>query len=200
VLSPIYGLDSVLSAAATSAGAHTDMEVWPARYDATLARYHLDTHEVEGDRPNKVLHERVYKDVRMRVRYTCHNCSTTFGRDRVCVGCQHPRCGRCSRYPPKKRRPKTSPETADLGLSPPQEEAPRPTDAAECHECHVAIQIDVEECPNCHHQICDKCLHQTSVSVESSEDTPSQRSHISSISQVKSDRKSTGDPASTAIS
>ena len=43
---------------------------------------------------------RVTKPIRMRVRRTCHRCDTTFGPDKVCVNCQHPRCKKCPRFPP----------------------------------------------------------------------------------------------------
>ena len=50
--------------------------------------------------------ERVQKTIRMRVKYTCHSCNTIFGHDKICISCQHPRCNKCVRYPPKKPKVK----------------------------------------------------------------------------------------------
>ncbi|ETI21304.1 hypothetical protein G647_07650 [Cladophialophora carrionii CBS 160.54] len=146
-----------------------------SRVEAVFARYHLELDETEWDRRPKVPHERVHKSIRMRVRYTCHNCSTTFGRDRVCVGCQHRRCSRCSRYPPRKDKPKVLQDTADDGLpQPPNNASLTNADSGTCHECQTGFEIYVEECPNCHHKICDRCIHQASITVEQSQARPSQ--------------------------
>lgn len=45
---------------------------------------------------------RIEKPIRMRIHRSCHKCKTTFGANKVCVSCQHTRCGKCSRYPTKK--------------------------------------------------------------------------------------------------
>lgn len=45
---------------------------------------------------------RVDKPIRMRVRRTCHRCNTTFTARNECPGCQHVRCERCPRHPPKE--------------------------------------------------------------------------------------------------
>jgi len=42
------------------------------------------------------------KPIRMRVRRTCHKCNATFGVDKECPSCQHSRCTKCARYPPKR--------------------------------------------------------------------------------------------------
>ena len=54
----------------------------------------------------KAPRERVQKQIRMRVKYTCHNCKTVYGHERICSKCQHKRCSECIRYPPKKRKDK----------------------------------------------------------------------------------------------
>jgi hypothetical protein len=97
----------------------------------------------------KAPRERVQKQIRMRVRYTCHNCQTVYGHDRICVSCQHKRCPECIRYPPKKKKDKTV-STVD--------EAPTTTaQGCTCHECQSGFDPGATECPNCKHQICDKC-------------------------------------------
>lgn len=45
---------------------------------------------------------RIEKPIRMRVRRTCHRCQTTFGHEKACSNCGHPRCKSCPRYPIKK--------------------------------------------------------------------------------------------------
>ena len=42
------------------------------------------------------------KPIRMRVRRTCHECNATFGQTKECPNCQHTRCRKCTRYPPKR--------------------------------------------------------------------------------------------------
>ncbi|TAQ85021.1 hypothetical protein B7494_g6653 [Chlorociboria aeruginascens] len=45
---------------------------------------------------------RVEKPIRMRIHRSCHKCLTTFGANKVCITCQHTRCNKCPRYPPKR--------------------------------------------------------------------------------------------------
>lgn len=45
---------------------------------------------------------RVEKPIRMRVHRTCHKCSATFAAAKECPGCQHVRCTKCIRHPPKR--------------------------------------------------------------------------------------------------
>ncbi|KHN98002.1 uncharacterized protein MAM_04391 [Metarhizium album ARSEF 1941] len=45
---------------------------------------------------------RVDKPIRMRVRRTCHRCNTAFTTGNECRMCQHVRCERCPRHPPKE--------------------------------------------------------------------------------------------------
>lgn len=49
----------------------------------------------------------------MRVKYTCHNCKTVFGHERICANCQHKRCSECTRYPPKKKKDKAKAAAAE---------------------------------------------------------------------------------------
>ncbi|KAJ2905440.1 hypothetical protein MKZ38_005538 [Zalerion maritima] len=45
---------------------------------------------------------RVEKPIRMRIHRTCHECKTTFGTSKECPKCKHARCGKCTRYPPRR--------------------------------------------------------------------------------------------------
>ncbi|KAL6808031.1 hypothetical protein GGI42DRAFT_262163 [Trichoderma sp. SZMC 28013] len=44
---------------------------------------------------------RMDKPIRMRIRRTCHRCNATFGAAKECPNCNHNRCTKCTRYPPK---------------------------------------------------------------------------------------------------
>ena len=52
--------------------------------------------------PTKI--RRVEKPVRLRVHWTCHECSRQFGIEKTCAGCGHRRCRECARHPPKRVR------------------------------------------------------------------------------------------------
>jgi hypothetical protein len=45
---------------------------------------------------------RMDKPIRMRVRRTCHKCNAHFQFDKECPSCQHIRCTKCVRNPPKR--------------------------------------------------------------------------------------------------
>ncbi|CAH0059585.1 unnamed protein product [Clonostachys solani] len=45
---------------------------------------------------------RVNKPIRMRVRRTCHRCEANFTTSKECPSCQHTRCVKCARYPPRR--------------------------------------------------------------------------------------------------
>jgi len=82
-----------------------------ARFEKTraiFARYNFELNEEDWDLRPQIPYERVNKKIRMRVRYTCHNCNTTFGHDKICASCQHRRCSQCARYPPKKEHRRTT--------------------------------------------------------------------------------------------
>ncbi len=115
--------------------------------------------KVDQGRTDKAT-ERVQKTIRMRVRYTCHTCNTTFGHDKVCISCQHPRCTKCIRYPPRKSKD-TRKQAASKAPTGPQ----MPDNKCACHECQTGFGIAAEECPNCHHKICKRCLKEALVAV-----------------------------------
>ncbi|OQD76378.1 hypothetical protein PENDEC_c004G06416 [Penicillium decumbens] len=64
-----------------------------------FAKYGLTLEPDEWKSPTDLQFARVTKPIRMRVRRACHRCDTTFGPDKVCVNCQHPRCKKCPRFP-----------------------------------------------------------------------------------------------------
>lgn len=100
-------LDPILS---TTSPAFIRSSMHHERTRTLFAKYGLsvEAHEFVGtapfsQTPNAVL--RVEKSIRMRIRYTCHMCQTTFGTSRECRKCQHRRCIHCPRQPPKTSRP-----------------------------------------------------------------------------------------------
>lgn len=56
----------------------------------------------------------------MRIHRTCHKCNTTYGANKICANCKHPRCTKCPRYPLKKEKGRTV--LAGLGPVPVMEE------------------------------------------------------------------------------
>ena len=71
---------------------------------ALFTKYGLTLEPGEWKSPTDLQLTRVTKPIRMRVRRTCHRCETTFGPDKVCVNCQHPRCKKCPRDPPAREK------------------------------------------------------------------------------------------------
>ncbi|PPJ50756.1 hypothetical protein CBER1_07454 [Cercospora berteroae] len=64
--------------------------------------YKLRTWRPLEEPPNKI--RRVEKAIRLRVHYTCHECTRQFGLERTCIDCGHHRCRECLRNPPRKVR------------------------------------------------------------------------------------------------
>jgi hypothetical protein len=131
------------------------------------------------------LPKRVHKSIRMRIRYTCHNCETTFGREKVCEGCSHRRCRRCARSPPLKDQVSLKAVLVDTQTA---LLTPAPTtivsDMTTCHECHTELEITIEACPSCSHQICDRCRSETTLMPESMQPRPSPSVQTSSPASV----------------
>ncbi|KAJ5690372.1 hypothetical protein N7462_004764 [Penicillium macrosclerotiorum] len=75
-----------------------------------FAKYGLTLEPGEWKSPTDLQLTRVTKPIRMRVRRTCHRCDTTFGPDKVCVNCQHPRCKKCPRFPPAHEKDEEHPK------------------------------------------------------------------------------------------
>lgn len=146
-------------------------------YDRTLAliaKHNLDLEQPTRPRQPRIPYERVERPIRMRVRYTCHRCRTTFGRDRECGSCRHHRCTKCDRYPSKKPRPSeptVEPSAPEEAIAADAEPAPAPGTCT-CHECQTGIDIGIENCPNCHHKICDRCLQESTHAEEHGQGQP----------------------------
>lgn len=64
--------------------------------------------------PSKI--RRVEKPVRLRVHWTCHECSRQFGTEKICHSCGHRRCRECTRHPAKRSRdvPRSTRRERDL--------------------------------------------------------------------------------------
>ncbi|KIX08303.1 uncharacterized protein Z518_02959 [Rhinocladiella mackenziei CBS 650.93] len=175
--------ESATAAIETTQDPRNESQMRFNKAQAIFAKYNLELRESEWDMRPKVPYERVSKNIRMRVKYTCHNCSTTFGHDRVCIGCQHRRCAQCSRYPPRKDRTKSSQKTP---APPPVEsttEAPRPSGEGACHECQTGFELGAQECPNCYHQICERCLQEATITVENTPGRPAEQKPIQESAQ-----------------
>jgi len=74
-----------------------------------LELYHMTPQRPYGGSTPKPSVQRVYKQPRQRVRWTCDRCDAVFvSRDR-CDNCQHEKCAECIRSPSKKDRPSVDP-------------------------------------------------------------------------------------------
>ena len=122
---------------------------------------------------NRVPYERVHKRTRMRVRYTCHLCATVYGHDRVCVFCEHRRCSQCTRYPAKRAPRYHDVKRLEAVESAMHAEAVEDSEPkfCDCHECQTVVEIRLEECPNCHHKICERCLRESQSTVSGNQTT-----------------------------
>jgi hypothetical protein len=81
----------------------TKTQLFEERAKKLGERYGLDIKPSEwqsGSPDETVL--RMDKPIRMRVRRTCHKCNATFSSAKECPNCQHARCTKCTRYPPKR--------------------------------------------------------------------------------------------------
>lgn len=125
---------------------------------AVYEKYGIPLNITDWQRSEKPGVERVEKKARMRVRYTCHSCQTTFGRDKICTKCSHDRgkCTECVRYPVKRTGDK--PRRQKIVLVEP---TVPPIDKGACHECKTDFSIGDKCCPNCEHEICERCLRET---------------------------------------
>lgn len=120
----------------------------------------LDPEDWQKPAPSQPYAERVERKARIRVRYSCHKCKNTFGRDRSCLKCQHKRCADCVRYPARKpvdpavvHKTKQKPVVPAADLPVPK--------TGECHECKTEFKIGDKTCSTCKHQVCERCLKET---------------------------------------
>ncbi|KAL7788937.1 hypothetical protein V8C37DRAFT_387296 [Trichoderma ceciliae] len=81
----------------------TKLELFEERAKKLNDRFGLEIHPMEWQSAipsDTVL--RMDKPIRMRIRRTCHRCNATFGATKECPNCEHSRCTKCTRYPPKR--------------------------------------------------------------------------------------------------
>ncbi|KAL4872589.1 hypothetical protein BDV12DRAFT_161817 [Aspergillus spectabilis] len=154
---------------------------------ALFAKYGLTLEPGEWKAASDVPVQRVTKNIRMRVRRTCHRCQTTFGPDKVCVNCQHVRCKKCPRHPPakpkdQKEQTETALQTiiAQRTLTRPVQPHPKPKEfkltlpsrtggqdlvrkpvrqrvRRTCHRCTTVFAAHATECTSCKHIRCKIC-------------------------------------------
>ena len=156
------------------------------------SKWNLDYAQLEGlprydDGPRTNV-PRVEKKIKMRVRRTCHKCSTMYTQGRTCSDCGHYRCRECPREPPRRRHDERSEQTLHSTThtertpehreTNPQEnlnqsrvlivnrssEGPgRPSQRVQyfCHRCEsLFVAGTAHHCPNCGHRKCDVCSRQ----------------------------------------
>ena len=161
----------VVESSTDMAPSKTDVEKRLERIHAVFKKYDFAFEDESREVPialtesrPKAPYERIQKNIRMRVKYTCHNCRTVYGHDRICISCQHKRCPDCTRYPPKKKtkKPKEDREVAVVDTTQQSNQAEQ---RCTCHECQTGFEPGAEECPNCHHQICSICLKEAMVTI-----------------------------------
>ncbi|KAF5872792.1 uncharacterized protein Bfra_006155 [Botrytis fragariae] len=125
---------------------------------------------------------RIEKPIRMRIHRTCHKCDTTYGANKICTNCEHPRCTKCPRFPLKK---KEKGKTAVASTGPTKVEVDREWKKAEklimtlpshkvggqplvrkkptqrvkrtCHECSTLFTAGNKICTTCAHTRCADC-------------------------------------------
>ncbi|KAH8705475.1 hypothetical protein BGW36DRAFT_13929 [Talaromyces proteolyticus] len=95
----------------------------------------------------------VYKQIRQRVRRTCHRCQTLFrGDSKECESCSHVRCKKCPRDPPKLHKyPDGYPGDADPPPERPQRvwRKPRMRVRYFCHQCDTPYIPGEQNCSSC---------------------------------------------------
>ncbi|KAB8069243.1 hypothetical protein BDV29DRAFT_56633 [Aspergillus leporis] len=95
----------------------------------------------------------VRKQIRQRVRRTCHRCSAVFAPDATeCNSCKHTRCKKCPRDPPKLQKyPDGYPGDAEPPAEPPARtwRKPRQRVRYTCHQCSTVYRSGQDICSSC---------------------------------------------------
>ncbi|KAI4143418.1 MAG: hypothetical protein LQ340_007011 [Diploschistes diacapsis] len=150
-----------------------------AKYGMTLDSAEWSTPVPPNGTPQP---EWIEKRIVMRVHRRCHRCQTSFGPDKTCSNCQHPRCKKCPRFPTKRskdQRPggeKYDPmaalavDTAYKGrgnmlpITMPRDgkrdavrKHPVHRVRRTCHRCETIFQGQATVCEKCKHQRCPQC-------------------------------------------
>ncbi|KAI9870662.1 MAG: hypothetical protein M1830_003985, partial [Pleopsidium flavum] len=81
---------------------------------ALFEKYGLTFDESEWQYTSVQSADRTEKPIRMRIHRTCHQCQTTFGPEKTCSNCGHPRCKNCPRYPVRRVKDSKA-KNADTG-------------------------------------------------------------------------------------
>ncbi|KAL8941964.1 MAG: hypothetical protein Q9216_001944 [Gyalolechia sp. 2 TL-2023] len=166
------------SRVAMTAAAYGTIQEERAR--ALFAKYGLTLEPGEWTLPIRPDAQRVEKRIRMRVHRTCHKCQTTFGPGKVCGNCEHVRCKKCLRFPPKRVKESKDKVIATTGGAAatvrdttlnlksltisshttgkkitykPVTQRVRRT----CHMCSTLFPGKTNECVSCGHHSCRQC-------------------------------------------
>lgn len=152
-----------------------------SRAQAIFQKYNMTLHPADWHAPSRANVERVPKRKRQRVHWTCHECKSGFGSEKICRHCSHIRCSTCVRYPPKKVGQKK--QQRSKNIEPPVSTivADLPTTGA-CHECKTDFTMGDPVCRNCDHQICERCLKETIVASPATAPPGSQNVNVAAAS------------------
>ncbi|KAE8370993.1 hypothetical protein BDV26DRAFT_299223, partial [Aspergillus bertholletiae] len=104
----------------------------------------------------------VRKEVKQRVRRTCHRCCTTFAPESTeCENCKHTRCKKCPREPPKlDKYPDGYPGDVEPPAEPPARtwKKPRLRVRYTCHQCSTLYRSGENTCSNCGQEKCSETI------------------------------------------
>jgi len=142
------------------AGASAEDKAKYQEAQALFQKYNMTLDPANWHAQSKSNIERVHKKKRQRVHWTCHECKSTFGREKICSRCSHLRCSTCVRYPPKKVGEKAQQRSKPVPVAASASAPGIPTTGA-CHECKTEFSIGAPSCKNCDHEICERCLQET---------------------------------------
>ncbi|KAE8413197.1 hypothetical protein BDV36DRAFT_269144 [Aspergillus pseudocaelatus] len=104
----------------------------------------------------------IRKEVKQRIRRTCHRCCTTFAPDATeCENCQHTRCKKCPREPAKlDKYPDGYPGDVEPPAEPPARtwKKPRLRVRYTCHKCSTMYRSGEKTCLNCGQEKCSETI------------------------------------------
>ncbi|KAF2754385.1 hypothetical protein EJ05DRAFT_139751 [Pseudovirgaria hyperparasitica] len=206
-------LVSTSASPSTVPGAYAKSAIQQERARALFAKYGLTLEAHEWVATATTTHvQRVEKPIRMRVHRTCHKCETSFGLDRSCKNCEHRRCKKCPRYPPKKDRTDRPTEIEDIQMQTAdaigelkkrrKSSTPYLTITSKsggelvyaptrqrihrtCHKCHTHFQpVTAAVCHHCQHSRCTKCPREPAKSKKWPEGYPGDAPYESSEEEM----------------
>ncbi|KAL4931613.1 uncharacterized protein BDV17DRAFT_240675 [Aspergillus undulatus] len=104
----------------------------------------------------------IRRQVRQRVRRTCHRCNTLFAPHTTeCTSCKHVRCKICPRDPPKlDKYPDGYPGDAEPPFEPPPRiwKKPRQRVRYKCHQCSTVYRTGEKNCSSCGQEKCAETI------------------------------------------